>query len=394
MAVTAIHSLNKPTAGTKPWTTDVNANWDIIDGMYSATNTVPTAGIANNAVDGTKIELLNNVGLEQKDFGGTARVVLNINASDITILNDSSGNELLEAAATASAVNHLEITNAATGNNPMLSSAGSDSNVGLILGDSNDNEVVILESTASAVNEVTITNKATGVAPTIQSTGESDIGLDLLDSNSNELLDLVSVASAVNELKVTNSATGNPVLVEAGGETNVNLDIKSKGTGELGLFTNGVEAVNIDQNGAVTQPLNPCFTADMSVDQSNITGNGTEAVVIFNTERFDQGSDYSTSTGIFTAPKTGKYLFTATLLLEGITSPRATSLNLIASNVTFRNEYPDIDNSESITITMIVDMDSGDTAKVAVKVSGEAGDSVDVSGGSPGRSYFSGTLIA
>ena len=46
---------------------------------------------------------------------------------------DSSRNELLAYGVTASAVNHVKVTNAATGNNPSLTAVGDDTNVGIDL---------------------------------------------------------------------------------------------------------------------------------------------------------------------------------------------------------------------------------------------------------------------
>lgn len=51
----------------------------------------------------------------------------------ITGVNDTNGNELLKVTATASAVNELTLANAATGNNPVLSATGGDTNIGITL---------------------------------------------------------------------------------------------------------------------------------------------------------------------------------------------------------------------------------------------------------------------
>ena len=51
----------------------------------------------------------------------------------VTSLNDTNGNELFGITATASAVNELTVTNAATGNNPVMSATGSDTNIGITL---------------------------------------------------------------------------------------------------------------------------------------------------------------------------------------------------------------------------------------------------------------------
>ncbi len=48
-------------------------------------------------------------------------------------IRDENGNEQLQFQTTASAVNHFDITNAATGNSPTISAVGGDSNIDLTL---------------------------------------------------------------------------------------------------------------------------------------------------------------------------------------------------------------------------------------------------------------------
>jgi hypothetical protein len=51
----------------------------------------------------------------------------------ITSINDTNGNELIGVTATASAVNELTVANAATGNNPVISATGTDTDIGITL---------------------------------------------------------------------------------------------------------------------------------------------------------------------------------------------------------------------------------------------------------------------
>jgi hypothetical protein len=51
----------------------------------------------------------------------------------ITSINDTNGNELFGVTATGSAVNEFTVANAATGNAPILSATGSDTNIGMAL---------------------------------------------------------------------------------------------------------------------------------------------------------------------------------------------------------------------------------------------------------------------
>lgn len=50
-----------------------------------------------------------------------------------TSINDSGGNEVIKTPATASAVNEITVTNAATGNAPIISATGGDTNIDLSL---------------------------------------------------------------------------------------------------------------------------------------------------------------------------------------------------------------------------------------------------------------------
>jgi hypothetical protein len=51
----------------------------------------------------------------------------------VTSINDTNGNELIGITATGSAVNELTVANAATGNAPVVSATGSDTNIGITL---------------------------------------------------------------------------------------------------------------------------------------------------------------------------------------------------------------------------------------------------------------------
>jgi hypothetical protein len=87
--------------------------------------------------DGTNIvdSALQNL---SSDFTPTLSANLDTNAKNILIdggnfIGDESGNEQIKFATTASAVNEISVTNAATGNNPVISATGGDTNVGITL---------------------------------------------------------------------------------------------------------------------------------------------------------------------------------------------------------------------------------------------------------------------
>jgi hypothetical protein len=103
-------------------------------------------GVTFSATDkGTKLLYLNgtdvvdsNIGKLSNDFTPTLAANLDTNAKNILIdggnfIGDESGNEQIKFATTASAVNEISVTNAATGNSPIISATGGDTNVGLTL---------------------------------------------------------------------------------------------------------------------------------------------------------------------------------------------------------------------------------------------------------------------
>ena len=135
-------------------------------------------------------------------------------------------------------------------------------------------------------------------------------------------------------------------------------------------------------SGEVTKPKQSAFLARVSSNQAAVTGDGTNYTIICDTEIFDQNSDYNNSTGVFTAPVTGRYMFcfraynnaagagTTTLKLTLSTSNRD-YINGNNFNAQSREMFDEVSN--------IADMDAGDTAIVKIMISGN---------GSPGGSLI------
>jgi hypothetical protein len=72
--------------------------------------------------------------------------------------------------------------------------------------------------------------------------------------------------------------------------------------------------------GIATNTNQPAFYAYLSSSAGSVTGDGTFYRVICDTVLTNQGSYYNNSTGLFTAPVTGLYSFTATIAFSGLTS--------------------------------------------------------------------------
>ena len=167
------------------------------------------------------------------------------------------------------------------------------------------------------------------------------------------------------------------------------------------------QVVTIDSNGQLgaddelVMANQPAFLAYLGTTVNNVTGDneywqlGTTTAL---TEVFDQGSDFNTN-GVFTAPVTGKYQFFGAINLSGISSASNGKIRLVTSNRSFDSNIlkPSAVKSQydavTFQISILTDMDAGDTAYIQIQTGGEGATVNDVTGGGPPYySYFSGYL--
>jgi len=130
-----------------------------------------------------------------------------------------------------------------------------------------------------------------------------------------------------------------------------------------------------DETGAITKPLQPSFLAKTEEDTGNIenvANDNSQTVIRFATEIFDQNGDYNASNGIFTAPVTGRYLFTYNVPLTNVDSAATfVALRYISSNRSidiniFRPLFAGDLDRHTLTGSIIGDMDASDTAKLTI----------------------------
>ena len=133
--------------------------------------------------------------------------------ADAEGLKDDAGNEVLTVTKTTTAVNEVNVTNAATGNAPKIAPTGDDTNIDLNLA-------------GKGTGDISITGASIKL--------DDAEGID--DSNGNEQIVFQETASAVNEFEVTNAATaGAPKLAVTGDDTNIDMNLLPKGTGVLNV---------------------------------------------------------------------------------------------------------------------------------------------------------------
>lgn len=139
----------------------------------------------------------------------------------------------------------------------------------------------------------------------------------------------------------------------------------------------------------------PAFSAYLGTSQLNATGNGTIVTVNIDTEIFDQNADFASNT--FTAPVTGRYLFTVFARLTGGTvSAASCDIRLNSSNRIWeaRQHIDGAITVQGYGVSAIIDMDAADTVTFDIRVTGEASDLTDISGASFPQTFFTGMLLA
>lgn len=206
--------------------------------------------------------------------------------------------------------------------------------------------------------------------------GVGSLSADSLTGSVNAITNVVSLSSGFTgacNLRniISNGATGNILDDGATGR-----DIPASEAAMLAEYT--------------YQPS--AFLATLSADILNVTGNSTEYTIIFNTEAYDYLGEYNNATGIFTATRTGKYLFTAVVKADVATGSTTTLLKLVTTARSYEIYRGSVDNSRdsgnNITLTgsVVADMAAGDTAKYTFTVIGIGSDTVDIIAADPGTS--------
>jgi hypothetical protein len=155
--------------------------------------------------------------------------------------------------------------------------------------------------------------------------------------------------------------------------------------------TNDTTALTIDSSGRVLRPNVPAFYIHKSGKQNNIAVNSA-VTVTFETEVFDQGSNFASNT--FTAPVNGFYHFSSYLRLENIDSAAGYYLFMWQIGGTQRQGHlfdPDFGQDNTffaMNSSLTYFLTAGQTAFIQIQQSGGSSQTdIDVD------SWFSGHLV-
>ena len=187
----------------------------------------------------------------------------------------------------------------------------------------------------------------TDVAERLRISAEGNVGigtatvakkLDVYDSNANATAQLKLRASGntsagylgtfADSLYISIGGTYDSGWTRDGANGVANLVMETSTGGSAFAFgtaasaTLATERMRIDGSGRVTKPFQPAFKAGRS---SNISVGANSTIVFNDTDgiHFNIGGHYSTSTGLFTAPVAGRYIFSAVVIYQSLSNGQA-----------------------------------------------------------------------
>jgi len=239
-----------------------------------------------------------------------------------TSIEDENGCTIIGLTTATTAVDYVNITNAAANGIPIIAAAGSDTDIDLMVNQKGaayvqlgttsctavrlganqpicnaaGAELIKFTTATTAVDEITITQTATGGTPSIAATGDdTDIDIllaqkgaakielgaatctgvqlmadqPILDSAGLELIKFATTATAVNEITIKNNSTGAYPKIYSSGETNIGLEIAADGTGIVRILGK----VALGTSNAATLSF---FGTNGATQANNITALGLE----------------------------------------------------------------------------------------------------------------------
>ena len=231
-------------------------------------------------------------------------------------------------------------------------------------------------STLTVTGAANVSGVAT--ATTFEPDGDTAAGDNAALGYTSVLGAILTGQGSTNDVTLVNDADATVVSIPTG---TTNVDVVGNLSAAAATFD---EITRMDAH--------PAFLVGIGTEISNITTGG-EFTVAYDTEIFDQGSDFASNT--FTAPRTGRYLLSASLQLDNTISAGAShQLRINTDNRYYgcQNDQNGLDTGQTsmYQITVVADMDASDTAVVLFsQASGANTSDIAVQG-----TYFSGCLLA
>ena len=394
-------TLNAGSGSINIGTSDSIRTTNIATGMAAQTINIGTGTTGTQTINLGSSVGLNDVQISIGNYGTIPASTTAIYGNTVSI-GDSAGNESVSIGS-ATGFGNL-IIQTGTGDISIGTSAYARTtniatgaaNQTVTLGSTDGGSALTLNAGSGAINIGTsasarVTNIATGMASqTVNictgNTGTQTIKLGIaLGPGTSQTI--TSIGNYGTTPASTTAIWGNTVSIGEGLGTDTTVTIGEDAGASSIILQSGT--------GGITQPNQPGFLATPTSSQSNFAIN-VDVKVLFGTERFDNASNFASST--FTAPVTGKYILSVNVYLA-LLDIAATYyyLDIVTSNKTYRVWVLDPTRWSadlayySAGATIIADMDASDTALINIFQSGGTAQTDIIS--TYGGSYFSGYLL-
>jgi len=203
----------------------------------------------------------------------------------------------------------------------------------------------------------------------------------------------LSIGSAAANMQFCSITSSNAAAI-AGAGTLSYSDLVFSGTSNAITVTTQIPFIT--KFGVNLSTLQPAFLANKSAGATDVTGNGAVYTVAYDTEIFDQGSNFAANT--FTAPYTGRYYLSGGCALSSVTTSTTGIFKIVTSNRDYSTGFLSATACQdgvgriSFSMNSLCDMDVGDTATVTIALSGIAGNTADLVN-APTLNIFSGNLV-
>jgi len=236
------------------------------------------------------------------------------------------------------------------------------------------------------------------------------------DEDSGSAIPSSGVLNIVGGTGISTSGAGSTVTIGSDGTLANQYDEDSGSAVPAAGVLNIVGGTGISTSGAgntvtvtsTTAPGTSYFFADISASISNVTGDSTAYLILFDRVYSNFGSDYDNTTGLYTAPSDGLYSFNSTVSVNGLsagmdrgyfrfrvsgTGPMVGEIGVVRNNAL---AVADGTNGQwRFNGATSIFLNSGDTVGVTVTVEGAA-KTADVSQGlasPPAKTWFSGFKV-
>jgi hypothetical protein len=193
-------------------------------------------------------------------------------------------------------------------------------------------------TTINAINNKILSNSFTNsvsssgnsITETIQHTS------DTAGSTASQIISVAGTSAANPYLAISPDGSNNFAI----GAINSANPAFSISYGASATPGSGTQAINVTQTGYLTKPNQPAFYCYLGSALTNVTGDTTSYQLVSWTKPVDQSSNFNATTGVFTAPVAGFYIFGLNVYAKGWASSNYIAyLSIVGTSTTLISSY-------------------------------------------------------